>query len=300
MKFSDSAANTAARARANHTGTQAASTISDFNEAVDDRVAALVVAGEGVTVAYDDVAGTLTFSASGGASLPADYISGLQMEWVGAASLKVKSGSACLSDGTLLELAADVTKASLSLSASSWYHVYLYDNAGTVDVEIVATAPAAPYLGTARAKTGAASRRYLGSVRTKASGDGGGMLKFLHTLDTVRYLEEGYLFGLRIYNTALTTVETDMDCSAVVPVTSRLALAKLVNQSATAGRIIGVGSPDDNIAGGSPHYGIFNLDPGQALFVEVELSAAQIFTAWFQSTGGDNFLCDVSAYRFER
>jgi hypothetical protein len=40
--------------------------ISNFSEAVDDRVAALLVAGTNVTVAYDDGANTLTIAASGG------------------------------------------------------------------------------------------------------------------------------------------------------------------------------------------------------------------------------------------
>lgn len=54
-------------ARASHTGTQTASTISDFSEAVDDRVAALLVAGSNVTLTYNDAANTLTVAASGGA-----------------------------------------------------------------------------------------------------------------------------------------------------------------------------------------------------------------------------------------
>lgn len=53
-------------ARANHTGTQTASTIQDFSEAVDDRVAALLVAGSNITLTYNDVAGSLTISAAGG------------------------------------------------------------------------------------------------------------------------------------------------------------------------------------------------------------------------------------------
>lgn len=52
-------------ARANHTGTQLASTISDFSEATDDRVSSLLVAGDNVTLTYDDVANTLTIDASG-------------------------------------------------------------------------------------------------------------------------------------------------------------------------------------------------------------------------------------------
>lgn len=37
--------------------------ITDFAEAVDDRIGALIVAGAGVTVTYNDVANTLTISA---------------------------------------------------------------------------------------------------------------------------------------------------------------------------------------------------------------------------------------------
>lgn len=52
-------------ARANHTGTQAASTIQDFDEAVDDRVSGLLVAGANITLNYNDGAGSLTIAASG-------------------------------------------------------------------------------------------------------------------------------------------------------------------------------------------------------------------------------------------
>lgn len=52
--------------RTNHTGTQTASTISDFSEATDDRVASLLVAGTNITLTYNDAAGTLTISSSGG------------------------------------------------------------------------------------------------------------------------------------------------------------------------------------------------------------------------------------------
>jgi hypothetical protein len=48
--------------------THTASAVTDFSEAVDDRVAALVKAGANVTLTYDDTAGTLTIAsaASGG------------------------------------------------------------------------------------------------------------------------------------------------------------------------------------------------------------------------------------------
>ena len=60
------AASTADRSRANHTGQQTSATISDFTEAVQDAVGALLGAGDNVIVNYDDANNTLTISAVGG------------------------------------------------------------------------------------------------------------------------------------------------------------------------------------------------------------------------------------------
>lgn len=54
------------KAATNHT--QAASTITDFAEAVDDRVAVLITAGTGISKVYDDTNGTLTLTATGGST----------------------------------------------------------------------------------------------------------------------------------------------------------------------------------------------------------------------------------------
>jgi hypothetical protein len=50
--------------RTNHTGTQLASTISDFSESVDDRVATLLVPGAGVSVSYNDAGNALTIAST--------------------------------------------------------------------------------------------------------------------------------------------------------------------------------------------------------------------------------------------
>ncbi len=52
--------------RANHTGTQSSSTITDFTEAVQDAVAALLAAGANVTLNYNDGGNTLTIGAAAG------------------------------------------------------------------------------------------------------------------------------------------------------------------------------------------------------------------------------------------
>lgn len=48
--------------------------VSDFAEAVDDRVAALLVAGSNVTITYDDGAGTITIASTGGGGSTADLL----------------------------------------------------------------------------------------------------------------------------------------------------------------------------------------------------------------------------------
>lgn len=53
------------RDRSTHTGSQTAGTISDFSEAVDDRVAGLLVAGTNISLAYNDAANTLTINSTG-------------------------------------------------------------------------------------------------------------------------------------------------------------------------------------------------------------------------------------------
>ena len=53
------------RARANHTGTQTASTISDLNEVVEDIIGAKVIGGTNVTTSYNDTTGETTINTTG-------------------------------------------------------------------------------------------------------------------------------------------------------------------------------------------------------------------------------------------
>lgn len=56
--------------RANHTGTQTASTISDFAETTRDTMGTALVAGTGIAITVNDGADTITIDATGGGSVP--------------------------------------------------------------------------------------------------------------------------------------------------------------------------------------------------------------------------------------
>lgn len=57
---------TALNGKAATVHTHASTAITDFSEAVDDRVAALLTAGTNITLTYNDAGNTLTIAASGG------------------------------------------------------------------------------------------------------------------------------------------------------------------------------------------------------------------------------------------
>jgi hypothetical protein len=86
--------------RANHTGTQTASTISDIQETVEDIIGTKVVAGTNVTVGYNDTTGETTISATGGGGggSPGGNANELQYNdgaggFAGAANLEVDTGN---------------------------------------------------------------------------------------------------------------------------------------------------------------------------------------------------------------
>lgn len=99
-------------ARANHTGTQLSTTISDFSEAVDDRVGALLVAGTNVTLNYNDGANTLTVSAATGAP-SADSVTNVHLANMATATIK---GRATAGTGDPEDLTAAQTRTLLNVA----------------------------------------------------------------------------------------------------------------------------------------------------------------------------------------
>lgn len=86
----------ALRDRSTHTGSQPSSTISDFPEAAQDAVAALLAGTSGVTLNYDDAANTLTITGPGATSALAEDmrdVIGVALLGAGLINIAVNDGA---------------------------------------------------------------------------------------------------------------------------------------------------------------------------------------------------------------
>lgn len=180
--------------------------------------------------------GTPSFRALVSADIPfpTDYISGLKMTWNSVNSVSVSTGEAVIPSTGLLETVnATLTLSGLSLSASTFYHIYLFDNAGTPTIECVTTAPDVPYRGTARAKTGDATRRYVGSVLTDGSGN---LWFFQQILTRVSYGWGGAgAAPQRPLSGGTATTATSVSLTGGIPSTATFANVRATNGDAAQG-----------------------------------------------------------------
>lgn len=227
-------------------------------------------------------AGTANWSGQG-------YIDGLKMVWNSDTSISVTSGAAFIPAlNKCLQSPSAITKSGLSLAASTWYHVYLYLNAGTPDIEIVTTAPAAPYNGTARAKTGDTSRRYIGSVLTDASGN---VLNFVQYANSIRY--QVVLGGvLRALGGGNATTITNVSLVNQLPVTAVSALLSIDNPPSTA-QSLRIGNPIQTFLFATYSGTVVTAD----LVPDASLNMSYVFKA--APTSGGAFM-DVLGYTYER
>jgi hypothetical protein len=230
-------------------------------------------------------------------ALPTDYISGLKLIWNSATSISVGTGSAVIpSTGKLETVSATLTLSSLVLSASTFYHVYLYDNAGTPAIECVTTAPATAYQGTARAKTGDTTRRYLGSVLTDASGN---IANFYHDANNGFVLYQTNIFNApyQVVNGSASTA-TNVSCASAVPLTARIVLATCANNDTAVTVLIGNSITPPSV---SPSVVVLT-QIGKNLTTECQfiLDGSQAFQYMFVSAPTSNFVARVKGYIYER
>jgi hypothetical protein len=199
----------------------------------------------------------------------------------------VSSGIAHLENGSILESTATITKTP-SLSSSTWYHIYVFLNGSTVDVEVTTTVPGTAYSGTARSKSGGATtHRYVGSFRTNSSSQIVNFICFGSNGEIdVRYRNAVDLENRFITNQNPTT-NTTQSVSTYVPVTGTKINVRMTNL-ATAGFVY-FDSGELNPAAGQGHYGLGQN--GAVDGVYLLLNGSQQFRYSYSSTPtGSNFL----------
>lgn len=228
-----------------------------------------------------------------GAILPPGYIDGLGMQYVGPAAVTIKSGAAYIpSVGKVVRNDSDMALSGLSLTASSWNHIYVYPNSGVLAPEISTTAPASPYNGTARTKTGDTSRRYVGSVYV---GSGGAIYNF--RMVGSRFFYQEAETALRVLSNGTSTTEASLSLSGRVPVASVVALLRVDNNSST--QYVHFGNSVDS-ASGPPSGSITSSRPQQIATFEFPLDDSQTLTYWFPAATTSGVYVSVLGYTFER
>ena len=228
--------------------------------------------GDAETIPSDTNNNTFGVTSNGvrwGMSADAGFITGLQLEWVSTTQVKIKTGAAQIqSTGEIVTLASDST-ISPTLSASAWHYCYLYLNSGTPTVECVTTAPATAWFGTARSKTSATGRRYIGAIKTNGSSQ---IYEFYHNAATNFYQwgEVTTSSPFRVLSGGTATTETSVDCTAVVPATGRAAQLRMINTEPVGGQNSFIRSRT-----GGPNQ--LQLRVNSDLITPIVLTSAQLF-----------------------
>lgn len=243
---------------------------------------------------YKDDAGLVT--PMSGQPIPAGYIDGFKMEYVSGTQIRFTGGSAYIpSLGRAITLASPVTKTP-TLAANTWYHNYAYDNAGTPDVEVSTIAPAVPYTGTARVKTGDTSRRYIGSIRTNASSQ---IMRFTHTHASgdFRWGELPSAAPLRILTAGSATVSTDVSTAGCAPITGAAIFTRVLQNGSTG--IVYIGSPVDGTAVSISNYTV-SLEATKELYTFLPIINQTVKYIFGTAPASSGAFLDVLGFQYER
>ena len=252
--------------------------------------------GNEIIPCIDDPSGT----PANGRFTPADLatylgtgtsITGMVLTWDAVDGITVGTGQCYTEGGDNISASSAIAKTSLSLSTSTWYHVYVYLSGGSPAAEVVTTAPAA-WTGTAYSKTGDTSRRYVGSVLTDGSGN---IIPFEHYANKIiykLYQVNGAPHNVLAAGTSTTAVALDL--TGVVPATSRLAIVQINNSSDKTAYT----SENSSVATGQK-TGFARA--GAVIVIEHAMDASQqIFYAISSAVGSGSLEVNVMGYIFDR
>jgi hypothetical protein len=223
------------------------------------------------------------------------YIDGLFMRWVSSTALTVTSGAAYIpSLGYALRSTSDIAKTALSLTASTTYHVYLFLNGSSADIEIVTTAPSSAYNGTSRTKTSDTTRRYIGSVLTDSSG---GIYNFAQNGSSIFYKSVGSNFI--VLNNGTATTSTNFSCASFMPVSANAAKIKVQNNGST-GTIIYITPGDVTASGANAVVALSNITGSFSInYADIATDSARTLNYITVNAGPAAFVTIVGYY-YER
>ena len=270
----------------------------------------LITGVTSITPAYNDslLIGDASPSQNGRAAISTvlslalqGFISDLGVEWVSATQLKLLTGAAHIQNGdVIVKLTADSTKTLSSLSANTWYYVYVFESSGVLDWEHSTTAPASPYFGSARSKTGDSSRRFVFCFRTNASGQ---LHRFLYNplSGEMNYQGDFSVSPFRILGPGQSTNQSPwatVSASAVVPPISTLTTMRIQNYNAPPTHTTHSGRV--SIPGDTTLRLIINIGADTLASVAVDSSQQIAYYMEFAPTGVGGLYIDVKAFFFAR
>lgn len=227
------------------------------------------------------------------ATINKDYISGLVPTWVSATAINITPGNAYIESlGRIYVSSATISLTGLTTTATTWYYLYLYDNAGTPAVEISITAPAAPYMGTARSKSADTSRRFLGAIKTAAANT---IIRFQQVKNRW-FWRTGSGIDFRVLSAGAATVATVVSLSSGMPVTSTVALLRIFNL-AGAGTTMYSSHGDDAVDTSAIYY--LAVDSQQQAYVDYPTNSSQQIKYINSAAGGSSYV-DMLGFIVER
>ncbi|HED4877403.1 TPA: hypothetical protein R4K21_003222 [Stenotrophomonas maltophilia] len=230
---------------------------------------------------------------------PKGYIDGLKMVYVSGTQIQVTAGAAYVPGPKRIAELAAATTLTPSLAASTWYHLFLTVSGATVGVEAVTTAPGSPYSGTARAKTGDTSRRYIGSFRTNASSQ---IMRFTHCLSSgdIRWGEVPGNAPLRILASGAATTSTDVSASASSPLTTSSVFLRAVNTVSAGGPIAYIGSPVDGTAVAPGTNYTISVEAGKEFYTYMPLVSQNVKYIMSTTPASGGLFLDVLGFQYDR
>ncbi|MEI7052219.1 hypothetical protein WCL09_17665 [Pseudomonas koreensis] len=260
---------------------------------LDLAISAPVVATDSILVASGKLQAQVSSAAASAAAAASmgvgrGYIDGLLPAYTSGTGISVTSGTAYIPGlGKNIYVPNSLTLSGLSLSGNTWYYLYLYDNAGTPAIELVTTAPSAPYSGNARTKTGDTSRRFICALRTSGAT---GLYNFIVNQGFIEYRENIPAAPFRVLAAGAATTPTGVNCSTVVPPVTQTAIFMFSN----------IGTPVMFVQfPGLTSAVLQQVAAGTRFKSQAPLSTAQFVDYSNSGTGGNSYI-DVCGYGMER